>query len=356
MVHRRRRVPGASLISNHTPCQRRSTTRDFRGTLPLIYQVRTQISCSVSSAPVFNGVPGVELFANAVWYRSKATLKGVLTRMHSNTSTDSRKARFFPPEIVEMIINHLTYDIPTLKACAATCFTWYNVTLPHLHDTLILREWLLHPSKNVRKIHPNPLPALHQLGLLPLIKRLQFRGVMLMKYWVTPVVFDSRNMQYFRAMVNLQELRIADLDFSKFPAGFGEHLGHFSPTLRSIALDRPNGSRRQLLGFFMLFPALDDIEISSYYARQDWHEALASKITPIGGGLQGRLTLHTFAGEGLLKDMIVAFGGFRFTSMDLQNVQGMSLLLEACANTLETLRLHLDYRPRPCKRFFYSRG
>lgn len=177
-----------------------------------------------------------------------------------------------------------------------------------------------------------------------------------MKYWVTPVVFDSRNMQYFRAMVNLQELRIADLDFSKFPAGFGEHLGHFSPTLRSIALDRPNGSRRQLLGFFVLFPALDDIEISSYYARQDWHEALASKITPIGGGLQGRLTLHTFAGEGLLKDMIVAFGGFRFTSMDLQNVQGMSLLLEACANTLETLRLHLDYRPRPCKRFFYSRG
>ena len=39
MVHRRRRAAGASLISNHTPCQRRSATRDFQGILPLLYQV-----------------------------------------------------------------------------------------------------------------------------------------------------------------------------------------------------------------------------------------------------------------------------------------------------------------------------
>ena len=39
MAHRRRRAVGASLISNHTPCQRRSATRDFQGILPLLYQV-----------------------------------------------------------------------------------------------------------------------------------------------------------------------------------------------------------------------------------------------------------------------------------------------------------------------------
>ena len=43
---------------------------------------------------------------------------------------------------------------------------------------------------------------------------------------------------------------------------------------------------------------------------------------------------------GLLKDMIVLFGGIRFRHMDLYKVDGVSLLLGACAETLETLRLY----------------
>lgn len=36
------------------------------------------------------------------------------------------------------------------------------------------------------------------------------------------------------------------------------------------------------------------------------------------------------------------FGGNRFRSMDLFNVEGMPLLLDVCAKTLETLRLYPD--------------
>ena len=47
---------------------------------------------------------------------------------------------------------------------------------------------------------------------------------------------------------------------------------------------------------------------------------------------------------GLLKDMIALFEGVRFRSMDVLNVIGMPLLLGACAETLETLRLYpTDY-------------
>ena len=171
-------------------------------------------------------------------------------------------------------------------------------------------------------------------------------------HWVSPSIFDSRSMQYFRAMVNLQELKIADLDFAKFWAGFEKYLGHFSPTLRSVALSRPNGTRRQLLDFFRLFPKLDDIEISCYDARSGAYEALDEKLASVTGGLRGRLTLDTFGEEELLKDMIVAYGGMRFTSMVLRDVlRGMPLLLEACGATLRTLRISMDDIPHPCKAF-----
>ena len=172
--------------------------------------------------------------------------------------------------------------------------------------------------------------------------------------WVVPALFSSRNMQYFRAMVNLQELKIENLDIDKFRTGFGECFGHFAPTLRSVTLSSPSGaSRRQLLDFLRLFPKLDDINISSYHGG--WvHEALDNRVVPISGGLRGRLTLNTFYAEGLLKDIIIAFGGMRFTSVDLRQIKWMRLLLAACADTLEVLRLHPE-DIRDCKRVFDSR-
>ena len=43
---------------------------------------------------------------------------------------------------------------------------------------------------------------------------------------------------------------------------------------------------------------------------------------------------------GVLEDMIDLFGGIRFRYMHLFDVAGMRLLLDACAETLEILRLH----------------
>ena len=49
----------------------------------------------------------------------------------------------------------------------------------------------------------------------------------------------------------------------------------------------------------------------------------------------------TFLKEvGFLKEMIEVFGGIRFRHMDLFYVNGISLLLGACAETLETLRFY----------------
>ena len=248
-----------------------------------------------------------------------------------------------------MFIAHLKYDIPTLKACAATCFCWYNIAIPHLHRTLVLRGWT---SKKYRNQRSDLLPSLFKLGLLPFVEQLQFWGAF-------SVIFDSKNTRYLRAMVNLQTLTIGDLNFSKFPAGFGKHLGHFAPTLRSVSLSWPEGTRRQLLDFFRLFPKLDDIEISCYDARRDAYERLDNKIVPTSGGFRGRLTLNMFGEEGLLEDMVIAFGGMRFTVMELRKSREMRLLLGACADTLEVLRISPEdmYYPiaNPSKVFFSPR-
>ena len=220
-----------------------------------------------------------------------------------------------------MVIGHLVYDTPTLKACAATCFALYNVATPHLHRTVVFREWNLYPTNTNSETRFDPLQSLSELGLLPLAEELEFRRTFNANRWVVPVLFDS---SYFRAMVNLQ---IADLDFFKFPIGFGGSLGHFAPTLRSISLSHPNGTRRQLLDFFRLFPKLDDLEILYYGARQEIYEALDSQLVPISGGLRGQLTLYAFGEKGLLEDMIVAFGGMRFTSMDLFAVHSFASAL-----------------------------
>ena len=41
-----------------------------------------------------------------------------------------------------------------------------------------------------------------------------------------------------------------------------------------------------------------------------------------------------------MRDMIALFGGLRFRYMDLFGVKCVQLLLDACAETLETLRLY----------------
>ena len=166
------------------------------------------------------------------------------------------------------------------------------------------------------------LASLHKRGLLSFVKQVQFkRGTSL--HSRVPFVFDSRSMQYFRALVNLQDLAIADLDFSMFAAGVEQYFGHFSPTLRSVALSCPAGTPRQLLDFFRLFPKLNDITITHYYPKSQDSEVPDTQLVTIEGE-QTRLVLRWIGVLGKLGDM--------------------QFLLEACAGTLETLHVHPDMR------------
>ena len=215
---------------------------------------------------------------------------------------------------------------------------------PYLHHTLILREY--HPK--VARKGLNPLPVLDKLGLLPFVKKVQFKSDVFNKTWVKPQIFNSHSLRNFSTLVGIQDLMIDDLDLSNFKKGAEKYFGHLSPTLRSVALNCPSGPLRQLLGFLRLFPKLDDIRIITYEASG---KAGGKPDTPRWELLRGKLTLSNFLEKTVLEKLIAAFGRIRFTSMNLTDVLETQLLLNACTETLQTLRLRLGSLFDFCKRF-----
>ena len=260
----------------------------------------------------------------------------------------NRQTHRLPAEILATIISHLIYDTPSLKACVATCFAWYNEAAPHLHHTLTLRQ----SHKEITHRRLNPLHELDKLDLLRFIKKMRFQSHTFHPFripWVTPAIFNPQGLRYCSMLVGLQDLTVEDLEFSVFGAKIGSCFGQFPPTLRSVTLKHPRGSPWQILDFLTLFPGLDDIGIMHYRAQPGEHGGSGVPSSPITGPLRGRLTLEDLAAEGLLGDLIVASGGIRFVSMNLNDVLDAQLLLDACAETLQTLRLHPIGLLRPGK-------
>ena len=202
-----------------------------------------------------------------------------------------------------------------------------------------------------------PLTVLHNLGLLPLVKKVQFPSDRHRRFWVVPEIFDSESLRCFSALTNVQHLVVTVLDLCKFTSGTENNFGHFSPTLRSIALLNPRGTPRQLLDLLGLFPDLDDIKILYYCnGRPKAPDTVDTQRAQIRGSLRGKLEIDEFWDRKLSEEIIASFEAMRFTFMDLNNVEGAQLFLNACAETLQTLRFGPESLFRSRKRFHEEDG
>ena len=179
------------------------------------------------------------------------------------------------------------------------------------------------------------------MDLLPFVKKLWIRTSSF-DPWFSPRNLDRQTLRYFSALINVQQLRIERFDLSKFMPDIKQYFGHFAPALRSISLTISSGTQRQLLYFLALFPNLDDIEIEYYpIAKLDTTKPDSEVAVPFSvPSLRGQLKLTHFPKEAMFRDMITLFGGLRFQCMDLCSVEGSQLLLEACADTLQTVRIN----------------
>lgn len=284
----------------------------------------------------------IELLSIRLWYRGKAKITRLIHGTAKETSTPhSSPVTRLPHELLEIIISYLIEDLDTLIACSMTCHSWYIAVVSHLHHSLTVYGTPFHTWDKEHE-WPKPLQKSYNLGLLPLVKRFRIRmAAYLCHRRFTPEWLTSRNLRYFSALTNLQELGIDNMQVSSFVPNIRRYFGHFAPTLRFLALREPEGSCRQILYLIGLFPNLQDLKICYPLPREEQESTDDSTLVPLFiPPLGGRLTLTCFRREALLKEMIALFGGLRFRCMDLFRVKGVRLLLDACAETLQTLRLY----------------
>jgi len=286
----------------------------------------------------------VELLINLIWYRTLALIWWVLSGgpfLEPSTKPSSPATRL-PLELVEMIISYLIYDTRSLRACTLTCYSWYIAAVPHLHYNLFITGlW-------GRKFQwPNPLLHMHTLGLLPFVKTLWVGGIRglfdigIHSRAFTPKYFNRYTLRRFTALNNVQRLTMDYLNIPSFMPRIRQYFGHFMPTVQELTLRNPIGSRRQIIYFIGLFQRLESLNLT--YHGLDLQEEPPDDLTlfpPFTPPLRRWLVLTSFRRVGLLKDMIDLFGGLRFRRMDLFDVDGMPLLLDACAETLEVLRVY----------------
>ena len=165
--------------------------------------------------------------------------------------------------------------------------------------------------------------------------------------WFVPRAFNNRNLRYFSAFTNVQTLKIRKMEIYRFIPAIERYFGLFSQTLRSITLWDPCCTPRQLSYFLSLFSNLDDIDIQLVNTNVPRTTIPDAVLVPVSTPkLRGQLTLHHFYCPETWTDLISSCGGLRFRYMDLYGVADCtSILFEACAETVETVRFHIPYIP-----------
>ena len=244
-----------------------------------------------------------------------------------------------------MIIVHLINDIPTLKACSLTCYSWYIITLPYIHHTFVLR--------GTRTESLRALSNRHAQGLTPFTKEIQILPHSSGPSWFLPRFLRHRDSCHFFVFTDVRSLTVRQLDIATFIPGLQQYFGHLSPSLRSLTLTKPQCSSMQLSYFISLFPNLDDVAIQ-FFAPKPPGEVHAPFSTP---GLRGKLMLVSVSAVETWQHL-ATWGGLRFHSISVYGTtKCVPVLLAACANTLKTLRIQPrndpGMRPRvcPCLRF-----
>ncbi|KAF9777801.1 hypothetical protein BJ322DRAFT_1095452 [Thelephora terrestris] len=151
-----------------------------------------------------------------LWCRTKTKTKLLFssgaTKASRTTIVHPSPFGKLPQEIVEEILSYFICDIRNLLACSLTCHSWYLATFSHLHYSLTTDE-SPYASEDKNYHWPGPLEKMYEFGLLRLVKRFRIR------HWYggrrfTPEDFSGRNLYYFSALENLQELGIDNLQVS----------------------------------------------------------------------------------------------------------------------------------------------
>lgn len=242
-----------------------------------------------------------------------------------------------PPEILRMIIDYLAYNTPSLCACSLTCRSWYDAAAPYLHATLYSTISL----QDQKYEWPHPINSAQKLNFLPFVRDVRICFMAGYAGHFSPWMFNPRHsiLSKFLSLVNVQSLELHKLNIPSFLPVIQQYFGHMFPTVQTLALKHPLGSKQHILYFVGSFPRLENL-IFYDGAFDFWEEKPNSvPIPPSNPPLRGRLVIRDCVPPRFIEEMIRSFGGIRCRHLELHEVYGTRLLLSACAETLQSLRL-----------------
>jgi hypothetical protein len=235
-----------------------------------------------------------------------------------------------PPEILDLIVDHL-HDEPTaLRACCVVSKSWIHRTRTHLFANVEF-----HPSTSSielwKKAFPDPSnsPAHHTRSLTA-------RGL----FVVTAADVDAGG--WIRAFDNLIYLHLEPLSWEERFSLIPFH--GLSPTLRSLRL---TCFFLEVLDLICSFPLLEDLTlISPGYASDAWN------IPPTSPKLTGSLNLNIFGGIlPIARRLLSLPNGLHFTKIAVRLdkcTHSMMDLVSGCSDTLESISVscyHLGMPP-----------
>jgi hypothetical protein len=261
--------------------------------------------------------------------------------MPNSAESPSREILFepfsrLPQELVDMVFSYA--DIETLRFCSLTCRNWYYAAVCHFHYSLKMSPYKTLPP-GTHQEWLNPLLKAHEIHLLPSITRF---SILFYTRELTRELFGGeQNLRYFSALENLQEFRVEGLKISNFMPGIEQYFGHF-PALRSLTLEQPEASYRQLLYFIGLFPKLRDLKLINFHPTTEDETAVKSTLVPPSKPpLDGWLTLaYCWGGGEFVNEIVALYGKLPFRCANLSCLKFTQRVLDECAETLETLQLY----------------
>ncbi|KAF9780904.1 hypothetical protein BJ322DRAFT_1082335 [Thelephora terrestris] len=229
---------------------------------------------------------------------------------------------FLPPEILDLIVDHLYNEPTALKACCVVSKSWIPRSRRHIFARVKLDT--ARATESWAKAFPDPSdsPAHYTRNL-----------------WVYGHGVASADvLPWIRSFRHVQKLTMTTFG----PRGVSlAHLHGFSLTLKSLNLTRVCATVSEIIGFICSFPLLEDLSLSPK-ARDIRADGWATPL--VSPKLTGSLMLYGESGS-IARGLSELLDGPHFSTIWVQcnaediDSRTITDLVSKCSETLETLYL-----------------
>ena len=232
-----------------------------------------------------------------------------------------------PPEILDLIVDHL-HDEPTaLRACCLVSKSWIPRTRIHLFDRV---EFRLTGSYLESWMEAFPDPSNSPAHYVRILHLTHFKIV-------TVAISDA--LPWVHSFNNIVDLRVVTVGQHDYHVSFAQFRG-ISPTLKSLRLFYSFAPLSEVLDLICSFPLLEDLSLCSVqqpYTKENADEWNDTSTSP---KLTGSLLLSG-SNRNITRKLLDLPGGLRFSKIRVFCAIGGSdlakELVSVCSDTLESL-------------------